>query len=239
MPRIAKWLGDAVETLMPSKMPLMTVAKITSINSAIKRIQFSGNLAGMNCKPGYAVLIRVNDTEFRNYTPSFYDAEKGILEIIFHLHGPAAGSHYINQLTVGDVVRISMPRGQKQYTASAKQYLIFGDETSLGMMLAFQYYLNKNQQQFQYYLELDEQNADVPRQLGLENYSIYSKQNTFKDELWLKDLPIFGRADWDEAYFILTGNVKSVQTFRKILKAHDIKGRIFVKGYWLEGKTGL
>jgi len=31
----------------------------------------------------------------------------------------------------------------------------------------------------------------------------------------------------------------SVQTFRKVLKNNNITGKIFSKGYWLEGKTGL
>jgi len=98
MPRVAKWLGDAMEGLMTSKMPLMEVSETTYINPNIKKIRFKGDIAGMNFQLGYAVLIRVNDTEFRNYTISFSDVKNGIIEIIFHIHGQAAGSLFIDNL---------------------------------------------------------------------------------------------------------------------------------------------
>jgi NADPH-dependent ferric siderophore reductase len=239
MPRVAKWLGDTMEGLLGSKFPLMKVMEIAYINPAIKRIRFKGNLSGMNFQLGYAVIIRVNDTEYRNYSVSFSDVEHGILEIIFHLHGTAPGCVYMDSLTVGDHARISMPRGQKQYDPAVKKQLLFGDETSLGMAVAFQPYLKKNAHQFHFYFELEEANKNVPQLLGLENYTIFPKNNHFRNEQWISDLPVFKTADWLTANFILTGNVKSVQTFRRVLKTHHITGRIFTAGFWLEGKTGL
>src|SRR5690554_5766473 len=133
MPRVAKWLGDAMEDIMTSKMPLMKVLETAYINQNIKRIRFKGDISRMTFKPGYAVLIRVSDTEFRNYTVSFNDPENGILEIIFHVHGQAPGSLFMDSLNVGDEIRISMPRGKNHYDPTVKQQLIFGDETSLGL----------------------------------------------------------------------------------------------------------
>lgn len=239
MPKLIKWVGDAMESLMASKIPLMKVIETNYISPFIKRIRFKGNLSGMNFQLGYAVAIRVSGTEFRNYTPSFSDTGKGILEILFHLHGSAPGSLFIDGLTIGDAIRISMPRGQKQYDSTVKQHLIFGDETSLSLITAFQPFLKKNLHQFYFYLELNERNTDVPRLLGLENYTIFSKDNTFRNEQWINVLPIFKTTNWKPANFILTGNTKSVQTFRRVLKSNHITGRIFTKGYWLEGKTGL
>jgi len=239
MPRITKWVGDAIESIMSSKMPLMKVIETEYINQNIKRIRFQGNLSGMNFQLGYAVVIRVNDTEFRNYTASFSDIDNGVLEIIFHIHGSAPGSFFIDNLNVGDEIRISMPRGQKQYNPQVNRQLIFGDETSLGLACSFLPFLKNNRHQFQFYFELDETNENVPQLLGLENYTVFAKSGLFRNEELLSSLPIFKTHDWQAGNFILTGNVKSVQTFRKVLKNNQIKGKIFTKGYWLEGKTGL
>lgn len=239
MPRLAKWLGDAMEGLMGSKMPLMKVMEIKYISPSIKRIRFKGNLSGMNFQLGYAVIIRVSDTEFRNYTASFSDVEKGILEIIFHIHGAAPGSFYIDSLQASDTVRIGMPRGQKHYNPSVKQYLLFGDETSLGLAFSFHACLKKNLHQYQFYLELEEENQNIPQLLGLENCQVFSKKDTFKNEQWISDLPILKTSGWLTANVVLTGNVKSVQTLRRGLKKNNIKGKIVATGYWLEGKTGL
>jgi len=215
------------------------VLETTYINPNIKKIRFKGDIAGMNFQLGYAVLIRINDTEYRNYTVSFSDVESGILEIIFHIHGQALGSIFIDNLNVGDEIRISMPRGQKQYDSSVKQHFLFGDETSLGLACSFLPYLKKNQHEFQFYFELDESNVNVPQLLDLENYSIFSKNEIFINKQLIKDLPIFKTPDWDISNFVLIGNVTSVQNFRQVLKANSVKGRIFTKGYWLKGKQGL
>jgi hypothetical protein len=117
--------------------------------------------------------------------------------------------------------------------------VIFGDATSLGLAASFHPILQKHQHQFQFYFELDEVNKDVPQLLGLEHYTVFPKQNSFKNEAWINDLPIFKTTDWLPANFVLTGNVRSIQTFRKVLKNKPIKGKIISAGYWLEGKTGL
>jgi len=239
MPKVAKWLGDAMEGLIGSKMPLMKVVETTYLNANIKKIRFQGDLSGMNFQLGYAVIIRVSDTEFRNYTASFSDIESGIMEIIFHLHGNAPGSVFVNNLSVGDELRISMPRGQKQYDPRVKKQLIFGDETSLGLACSFLPFFKRNRHSFQFYFELDEANVAVLPLLGLENYTVFPKNDLFRNEQWINDLPLFKTFDVQAGNIVLTGNVKSVQTFRKALKNKNTSGKIFTKGYWLEGKTGL
>jgi len=193
----------------------------------------------MNFKLGYAVFIRINETEFRNYTPSFWDIENGILEILFHLHGPTSGSDFIRQLRENDVVRISMPRGRNQYDPAVKHYLLFGDETSLGLMVAFQNAFLKNHHLFQIYLELDKQNLALPKLLKLQNCLVFDKETTFKNPHLIEKLPVFEMPDWAKANLVLTGNAKSIQTFRKALKSSTMQGKIIAQAFWVEGKKGL
>ena len=61
----------------------------------------------MNFQIGYANVIRVSETEYRNYTVAYHDIEKGIFDIIFHLHGKGVGCQYIDSLVTNDELYIS------------------------------------------------------------------------------------------------------------------------------------
>lgn len=230
-----KWIGNLLESAIG---PRLTVLETTYITPAIKKIRFQGDVSKMDFLIGGASVIRVSETEYRNYTVAYHSIEKGILEIIFHVHGKGVGSHYSDTLKIGDELHISSPRGRKEYDPKVKQYFIIGDETSLGLAYSFLPILKKNGHQFQFYFELDEKNKNAPQVLGLENCTVFPKNGSFRNEKWISYLPVFQTSDWQAAKFIVTGNVKSVQAFRKVLKS-IATGKISSQGYWLEGKKGL
>lgn len=232
---IPKWVGDLFAN---SLHPNSKAIEISYITPEIKKIRFKGDIAKMSFEIGLANAIRVSETEFRNYTVAYYDKKNGIFDILFHIHGNGIGSQYINAVKRDDELYISIPRGRKIYNSNIKQQFFFGDETSFGVAYALLHFFKKNNHQFQFYFELNEINKGVPEQLGLENVSIYPKKGLFKDEEWLSNLPPLKTEEWNEANFILLGNAKSVQIFRKILK-NKTRGNIESQGYWLEGKKGL
>lgn len=237
-------MANLIESLVVNPLKALSCIKVivtetTYINPYIKKIRFQGNLSKMDFKIGYAVAIRVNDKEFRHYTASYCDTEKGILEIIFHIHGNEPGATFADNLEAGDEMLMSVPAGAKQYVPEIKHQLVFGDETSLALACYFLPVLKENKHIFQFYFELDDENKNVPKLLGLENYTVFSKKNTFRNEEWIKTLPIFNSDDWLTASFSLTGNAESVRSFRRVLKDKGISGKIKAQGYWLEGKRGL
>jgi NADPH-dependent ferric siderophore reductase len=233
---LPKWVGDLFEGSLAPKFKVL----ITSyISPQVKKIRFQGDTSKMNFQIGYANVIRVSETEYRNYTVAYHDAKEGIMDIIFHIHGNGVGSRYIDALKIGDELYISSPRGHKEYDPKVNQHFIFGDETSLGLACSFLSSLKKHNHQFQFYFELDEENKNVPQLLGIVNYTVFLKNGSFRNEKWISDLPVFKTPDWKTANFVLTGNVKSVQTFRRVLKKDYVSGRILSQGYWLEGKKGL
>jgi len=231
---IPKWVSSLFGNTM---RPNVKVIETSYISPQIKKIRFQGDISKWSFRIGYANVVRVSETEFRNYTVADHDKEKGIFEIIFHIHGNGIGSKYIDALQTNDELFISPPRGKKMYDKNVKQQFFFGDETSLGVALALLPLLKKNNHQFQFYFELDEKNKSVPELLGLENYNTFPKNNS-RNEKWISNLPLFQTDEWNTANFALVGNVKSVQTFRKVLKDKK-QGNIYSQGYWLEGKKGL
>jgi len=235
--KLPKWAADLTEKA-GSIMPDMKISEAVYISPNIKKIRFQGDISRMNFQIGYANIIRVSDTEFRNYTASYHNVREGILDIIFHIHGNGVGSRYMDRLQPEDKLRISIPRGKKLYDETIRQQFIFGDETSLGLACSTLPILQKNKHQYQFYFELNDEHQNIPEILGLENYTVFSKKNSFRNEQWIVELPILNTDEWKTSNYILTGNVTSVQTFRKVLKDKS-RGNIASQGYWLEGKKGL
>jgi NADPH-dependent ferric siderophore reductase len=232
---IPKWIGGLFEGALS---PNVKILQTTYISPQIKKIRFQGNKSQTTIQIGYASVVRVSDTEFRNYTVSYHDSKSGILDIIFHIHGNGVGSQLIDRLCIHDELYIGPSRGKKMYNPKVNKQFIFGDETSLGFACSILPSLKQNNHQFQFYFQLNEENNDAPRLLGLEHYATFPKKGSFNNEGWIRKLPVFNTTDWQQANFILTGNAKSVQTFRKVLKEKKI-GNILSQGYWLEGKKGL
>lgn len=232
---IPKWLIG----LFGNKLsPNVKVVETTYLSPEIKKISFKGDISNWDFSIGYASVIRVSETEFRNYTVSYHNKENGVFDIIFHIHGNGVGSHFIDSLKVGNELFISPPRGKILYDPNLKHQFFFGDETTLGVACAFLPLLKANRHQFQFYFELDEANNSIPELLGLENYTVFPKNNSFRNEKWISTLPLFQMQQSDTANLALVGNVKSVQTFRKVLK-NKTQGTVYSQGYWLEGKKGL
>jgi len=232
---IPKWVSNLFGNKM---LPNVKVVETSYISPQIKKIRFQGDISKWSFQIGYASVVRVSETEFRNYTVAYYDTKNEIFDIIFHIHGNGTGSKYIDTLKMNDEIFIGPPRGIKLYDPSVKQQFFFGDETSLGVTLAFLPLLKMNNHQFQFYFELDELNNNVPELLGLENFTVFPKNHSFRNEKWINELPLFQTDEWKIANFALVGNVKSVQTFRKVLK-DKTRRNIYSQGYWLEGKEGL
>lgn len=232
---LPKWVGDL---LANSLRPNVEVVEVSYISPQIKKIRFQDDISKMNFEVGNANVIRVSDTDYRNYTVTYYDRRNGIFDMVFHIHGNGVGSKYIDALQITDKIYLSAPKGKKLYDQTVKQQLFFGDETSLGVAVLLLSFLKSNNHQFQFYFELDEENKNAPQCLGLENVTVFPKNNSFRSEKWISNLPLFETDEWNSANFILTGNVKSVQTFRKVLKGKT-QGNIYSQGYWLEGKKGL
>lgn len=232
---IPKWLTSLFgQALQPNVKSI----EIEVLSPEIKRIRFKGDLSKWNIQLGYASVIRISETEFRNYTLASYDREQGIFDVIFYINGKGIGSQKINALTRDETLFISPPRGKKMYESAVHQQLFFGDETSLGLAYALFLFLKQNNHQFHFYFELNSANSHLPAVLGLENYSVVTKDKAEDTETWNDLLDSNTWVHWEDAIFILTGNASTMQQLRKILKEKKT-GKILSQGYWMEGKKGL
>jgi NADPH-dependent ferric siderophore reductase len=240
MPTVPKWLNDTLERLAPSMLRMVKVTDITYLSPNVKKIRMTGDFSKIQFDPGYTISFRVSPTELRHYTVSYGNTTDGVIEFIAYIHGDAVGANFMKNLIPGDEpVQIAVLGSNKQYNPTVKKQLVFGDETSLSLMSSFQPLFVRNEHTSLFLIELDEINRGVPKLLGLENYAVYNKHDIFRDQDKTRLNNVIYNSDWTDANVILTGNVHSLQNFRKVLKELNHKGRIYVKGYWVEGKKGL
>ncbi|REC44176.1 siderophore-interacting protein [Chryseobacterium pennipullorum] len=240
MPSLPKWINDTVENVWSSKFKDCTVTHIQQITDDLLLIRFATDLWDVPYEPAYAIGIRINDRDFRNYSPFDFNREAGTFDILFHLHDPAAaGHHFTTGLSKGDVVKILMPRGKRFFDPNAKIHFSIGDETSLGSSLSIKTAVEEMNRSFICLHEMEDPSA-------LEKLNLYGyhspKNNTMRIIEALNDFLVEEKQMIynDDAIFYLTGNGDRMSLLRKFLKSKGVSPRcIRSQAYWIKGKKGL
>lgn len=238
MPKI---IGDFMETAFSNKICKVSVASVEMPSANIKIINFKGNFPHVKFRIGQAVVIRIDDTNYRNYTPSKWNSENGTFEVIFHIHNNGPGSECIKNLKVNDQITVGLPRGFKVYDKEAKYNFFFGDETCISVFKSMKDEINRSENNYLGILELDSISEDVPKKLGLIVDVVPKSIN--KAEFAIKALQKLDAEVWNlwqKGCFYLMGNAKSIQAFRKVLREKGVANKnIHTQPYWAEGKVGL
>lgn len=240
MPSLPKWINDTVENVWSSKFKDCTVIHIENITADLKKIRFESDLQDVQFEPAYAIGIRINDRDFRNYSPFNFKREAGTFEVLFHVHDDtAAGSNFVTRLSQGDSIKILMPRGKRFFEPGSKVHFSIGDETSLGSSLSIIEAAEENGALFVCLHELEECSA-------LEKLNLYGYHSPKKSIMrMIEALTDFLREEkeavsHDDVVFYLTGNGDRMSLIRKFLKAKGVSPRcIRSQAYWIEGKKGL
>lgn len=229
-----------MESMFSSRIRKAVVSDVTYLSPQLKKITFTADLNNVIFKTGQAIFIRVDATNFRNYTPSAWNSEAGTCEVIFHLHGNGPGSNYISTLKVSDELNIGLPRGFDLYKKEYRYHFFFGDETTLGFFKSLKRVIEENRQNYLGVLEVHHSpGTGLDRECLLDLVPVSASKaghaiqflNTLPEPVW--EL-------WKTGMFYLLGNARSIQNFRKALKAKGISSRnILTQPYWMEGKTGL
>jgi len=240
MPSLPKWINDTVENVWSSKFKECTVSHIEKITDDLCLIRFETDLQDVQYEPAYAIGIRINDRDFRNYSPFNFNRDPGTFDVLFHLRdAAAAGSHFVTQLAKGDSIKLLMPRGKQFFTPDARIHFSVGDETSLGSSISIKEAVEESGSSFICLHELEECSA-------LEKLNLYGyhspKNNTMRMIEALNDFLKEEKETIsdDEVVFYLTGNGERMSLIRKFLKARGVSPKcIKSQAYWIEGKKGL
>ncbi|MGV3573876.1 MAG: siderophore-interacting protein [Devosia sp.] len=151
---------EALDTRAPqrvrheTKLRLLTVTAVTDITPLMRRVRLTGDMEGF-VSPGHADHIKAfffpegvapllpvigpNGAEFepgtrpemRDYTPRYWNAAEGWIELDFVLHGDGPASSWAAVATPGKTIVIGGPRGSMVVPTTYDWYLLVGDETAL------------------------------------------------------------------------------------------------------------
>lgn len=117
---------------------LLSVQSIEDLGPTMRRIHFSGDLAGFvsasaddHIKLFFAPEREGERPIMRDFTPRSFDTALGTIVIDFALHeaGPATG--WAGRARIGDTLEIGGPRGSAVIPDDFDWYLLVGDETAL------------------------------------------------------------------------------------------------------------
>ncbi|WP_326984503.1 FAD-binding oxidoreductase [Chryseobacterium sp. MYb264] len=240
MASLPKWINDAVENVLSSKFRECIITKVENISENLRKIQFKTDLEGIYFEPAYAIGIRINERDFRNYSPFNFNEKDGCFEVVFHVHNEtAAGSSFISQLSENNTLKILIPRGKKFFNHEAKIHFSIGDETSLGTSLSIKEAAEESESVFVCLHELE--NPESLETLGLYGYHADKNDSMKIIEALTEFLQEEKQAvQNDEVVFYLTGNGQTMNIVRKFLKLKGVSPKcIKSQAYWIEGKKGL
>jgi len=243
MPTLPKWVANGVEKVFSRFLHPVAVTHTQLLDSHLKLVRFEGDLSKTKFTPGNVIEFRVNETDFRHYTPSWFDKEAGVCEVIFYLHNLGVGSQWASNLQVGDQVKLMGPGGKVSFQPNHPFHVCMGDESSLGLALNLQQAAQQQKRPLTCLLELDHPHRHWGQLLELKA-QVVPKSNKqpaqeaiqFLDKI---DTQVW-QNQWKQAFFYLTGRAKSIQNFRLALKQKGIlPNQIVTQPYWADHKKGL
>ncbi|MBV7441342.1 siderophore-interacting protein [Weeksellaceae bacterium TAE3-ERU29] len=241
MPKMPKWLGDLSEKIFSNSYKPTTISEIEYYYVNCKRVRFQGDsLKNIDWKPAQEIEFRVTNTEYRHYTPSVWNAEKGYVDVIFYLHGKGVGSNWARNLKPGDKINLIGPGGKFIFAKNTSHIVMLGDETTLGAFYGMQQMITDNHQ-FTCVLEVCEEAKDWANKIGLQADSLVTipskKGKVLMD--WLHSF-LHNNSTAQTSDYYISGNARTIQNLKKILLAQKISIKnIYTKPYWLENKKGL
>ncbi|MFG1836915.1 siderophore-interacting protein [Micromonospora sp. NPDC049175] len=187
--------------------------------------------------PGAKLQLRPRrgSMSLRTYTPTSWDAARGVTELVVYTHGNGPARQWFERVTEGQTCEVLGPRRSIDLRAATGPVLFVGDETSVALARA----LGTLPAETFYVFEARDPVAltDVLAQLGItERLTVVTKD---ADPVALLH---HCRAAAIQAPYtlVVTGDAATVHAVRRDSRGWTRKPRqVMGKAYWAEGRTGL
>lgn len=239
-PAGARRPGRIEKALLRWLMRPATVAAVEQLSDRFRLIDLEGEaLRGVAWRPGDKVQVMLGGLRTaRTYTPVLWDGNRGRTRLVAFSHGTGPGSAWAQALKPGDSCEFFGPRRSLDFGSEGPPLALFGDETSLGLVLALAGAgrIASSPPILEVASEAD--TAPVLDRLDLASVMLVERAADDGHLDAVGDhLAESARGGWD---VVLTGRAPAIQRLSPGLKGAGIPAsRIKAKAYWAPGKVGL
>jgi NADPH-dependent ferric siderophore reductase len=178
---------------------------------------------------------RRGSMSLRTYTPTSWDAARGVTELVAYTHGTGPAARWLEQVTVGQTCEVFGPRRSINLREATGPVLFIGDESSVALACA----LRTVTDDAAYVFEARDPAglADVLAQLRITERVAVVRKSVDRADLFRQ-----ARHDAMQAPYtlIVTGDAATVHAVRRDSRGWERKPRqVKGKAYWAEGRSGL
>jgi ferric-chelate reductase (NADPH) len=191
-------------------------------------------------QPAAKVRLNAGNWEMRAYTPLSYDAMTDSVQILAYLHGDGPGCTWARSAVPGDTTHVMGLQESLKVMALSQPAVFFGDETSFAAAKTMQSHLAPgNATRFVFEVTSAGEAQAVIDRLHIRDAVCCLRQAEDTHIPCVVEAIQSGLADLATPHLMLTGNGRSIQTIRGILRTGAGPIAYHVKAYWAPGKTGL
>jgi len=216
------------------------VQNVEKVGEQFQLITIGGeDLVDRKWTAGDMIQISFGSWESRAYTPFSYDATRGSLEFIGHVHNNGIGSAWLESLRVCDPCVFVGPRAALDLGTVARPALFFGDETSFSTAAAMRATPHGYRDvSFSFEVTSPESCRKVLDRLGLSQARLFQREpgDRHLDAVEAHVLTAFGPSTRG----VFTGKAASVARLYKAMRRAGIPGKQITNlAYWAPGRKGF
>jgi ferric-chelate reductase (NADPH) len=174
---------------------------------------------------------------FRTYTPTRWDPDRGVTELIAFTHGEGPAADWFRQVAVDDVCEVLGPRKSIELNRLSERVVFVGDESSVGLACALRTVTSRVSYVFE---------ATDPAALrkALSDLQFAGGCEVVARTPERSELLGHARQSADAAAdvfdLVVTGDAGAVHSLRRDSRRWPhAPRRVIGKAYWAKGRTGL
>jgi NADPH-dependent ferric siderophore reductase len=174
---------------------------------------------------------------FRTYTPTRWDPDRGVTELVAFTHGEGPAADWFRSVTVGDVCEVFGPRRSIELSRLSGPVVFVGDESSVGLACALRTVTSQVSCVFE---ALDPDGLrKVLGDLQIADGCAVVARTSDRSEL-MERARHAADATADAFDLVVTGDAGTVHSLRRVSRQwQHTPRRVTGKAYWAPGRTGL
>lgn len=221
-----------------------TVQNIDQIEERFMHIELQGDpLRNCDWTAGQKLQAMIARSTARTYTPMNWDAERGTVELLIHLHsGGGPGNAWARSLALGQPCTLFGPRKSTHVPPQRGSLLIFGDETSLALIHGYRRTWDGPGSAVAAVLEVRDVEAvrRVVERLALPEVVLVERLPNEGHGMALNAELSRALTHMSPSAYVLSGRAAGIQQARRALRERGVASRqLMTRAYWAQGKAGL